>query len=187
MQIAQLFSQQVFSDLGFSIPGSTSSLSDDAYEMHNDGDDEHLIMGPGMSTTDTDPVRFNGTEEEAREQLDDFLDTLKPGDLILFDLGGSHDFSGNNENGEFVDTYGNVDHVVIYAGQDENGNHMIVQEHEPGRDAEYHDINVLVFDRAGNNPAGNTEFEGNYDWEERLPVYAIRYLSDEQLERLTVE
>ena len=73
--------------------------------------------------------------------------------------------------------YGQIDHVVIYAGDG-----MIVQEHEPGRNAEYHNITELIFDRAGNGEEGE-----NYVWQKRLPVYAVNVLSEEEREKFTVK
>lgn len=63
---------------------------------------------------------------------------------------------------------------------------MIVQEHEKGRSAEYHNIEELIFNRASNNSDGNKEYVGNKKWEYRMPTCALRYMTDEQRERLTI-
>ncbi len=172
------FVYSVFKDFGIEIGYSTSSLSRKAEEM-KDVFDENYISTPWLNSSG-EYIPFEGTIGEAYKAVDDFCAGLKPGDLILFDLGSSHDKPYKNQKGEDEEVFGHSDHVVMYAG-----NGMIVHEHEPGRNAEYHPITELIFNRAGNNPAGDKTYEGNYDWQKRMPIFALGFLSEEDEQKFT--
>ncbi len=165
------FVQAIYGQFGLKIDGSTRSLSEKADEMKYNNK-ENFISTPWLNSNG-EYIPFKGTIGEAYKAVDDFCAGLKPGDLILFDLGSSHDDIRDG-------VFGRADHVVMYAG-----NGMIVQEHEVGRNAEYHPITELIFNRAENNPAGDESFKGNYVWEKRMPIFALSLLSDEDRKRLT--
>lgn len=65
----------------------------------------------------------------------------------------------------------------MYAGEYE-GKAMIVEEYSKGHNAYYRPIEELIF---------NNEESKNEDyWKDRLPVYGVSFLTDDERERLTV-
>lgn len=82
---------------------------------------------------DNDAIVYHGSKEEAKQTIFEFSKNLKPGDLILFDLGERNEKS-----------LGGVNHVVMYAGI-HNEKAMIVEEYYKGYDAYYRPIDELVF------------------------------------------
>ena len=158
----------IYNDFGIKIPRGTSMIAKDVdpetVEKNSDyvPKYEELFTGPGMGSNGRDAREdFSGAEEDARELVNEFCEELDSGDLILFS------FSDRNEW-----AYGDVSHVVMYAGTDDKGNHMIVEEYSTGHDAYYRPIDDLIF--------------GKSHWQTRLPVYGVSYMTSEQRERFTV-
>jgi cell wall-associated NlpC family hydrolase len=161
------FVYSIFNDFGIKIPRGTSMIAKDVDpETVEENADyvpkyEELFIGPGMGNNRRDATEFGGAEEDARELVYGFCEGLQPGDLIPFSLSERNDW-----------VYGDVTHVVMYAGLDDKGNHMIVEEYSTGHDAYYRPIDDLIF--------------GKSHWQTRLPVYGVSYMTSEQRERLTV-
>ena len=158
------FVSKVYKDFGISIPGTTLLMAEDITNT-KDPKYKEFTLGPGMNE-DMEVIQYDGNKDEAKQEIQQFCKRLKAGDLILFNLGGRN-----------INCLGKVDHVVMFAGEHE-GKAMIVEEYSKGHNAYYRPVEDLVFNKEGSR---NEDY-----WKERLPVYSISFLTDDERERLTV-
>ena len=160
------FVESIYKDFGYEIPAWNAQ----AIVNYADSNGGTVITGPGTDGNSNGIVPYSGSKEKAQTKIEEFCDGLNPGDLILFDLGNPNPDSGKKEDGT-INTA--VDHVVIYAG-----NGMIVEAYDDNTKVYYRPIEDLIFKEAGGE---------NSEWTERMPLVAVRYLTEEQQAMLTVQ
>ncbi len=160
------FVESIYKDFGYEIPAWNAQ----AIVNYADNNGGTVITGPGADDSSDGVIPFSGTKEKAQTKIEEFCDGLKPGDLILFDLGNPEPDSEKKEDGMIKTA---VDHVVMYAG-----NGMIVEAYDNNTKVYYRSIEDLIFKEAGGE---------NSEWTERMPLVAVRYLTEEQQARLTVQ